>query len=66
MVGAREIAKAAKAGKVKHVVVATNCPDVLLAGVYDAGIKIEIFEGDTAQLGTKLGKPFPVAMVGYE
>lgn len=67
IVGAREIAKAAKAGKVKHVIIATNCPDFLLSRINELKeIKIEKFEGDETQLGTKLGKSFPVAMVGFE
>jgi ribosomal protein L30E len=66
IVGAREIAKAAKAGKIKHVVVASNCPDFLLAQFQNLGVRIDKFDGDQSQLGTKLGKPFPVAMVGFE
>lgn len=66
VVGAREIEKAAKSGKIKHVIVASNCPDFLLSRFQSLSIKIDRFEGDQAQLGTKLGKPFPVAMVGFE
>jgi ribosomal protein L30E len=66
LVGAREIAKAVRAGKIKHVVVAANCPESLLGRFSDTGVKMEKFDGDESQLGTKLGRPFPVAMVGYE
>lgn len=65
LVGAREVARAAKAGKVAHVVVASNCPDFLLASFSGLNVRIDRFDGDQAQLGTKLGKPFPVAMVGF-
>jgi ribosomal protein L30E len=67
-IGAREIAKGIKAGKIKHIVIASNCPDFLLARLneFKSNVKIEAFGDDEAQLGTKLGKPFPVAMVGYE
>ncbi len=66
IVGTREIAKAAKAGKVKHVIVASNCPEFLLPRLAGLNVKIERFDGDQTMLGTKLGKPFPVAMVGFE
>lgn len=66
IVGARQIAKAAKSGRVKHVVVASNCPDFLLSSISSTGVKVDKFDGDSSQLGTKLGKPFPVAMVGFE
>lgn len=66
IVGAREIAKNMKAGKIKHIVIAKNCPDFLIKKIDDKGVRIEVFDGDESQLGTKLGKPFPVAMVGYE
>jgi len=64
VIGAREIARAAKAGKIRQVVVASNCPGFLIERIEKA--KIDRFDGDQSQLGTKLGKPFPVAMVGYE
>ena len=66
IVGAREIAKAVKQGKVKYVVSAANCPEFLLSRISELNVKMDRFEGDQAQLGTKLGKPFPVAMVGFE
>ena len=64
IIGAREISKAIKAGKVKKVVVANNCPKKLVTNL--GNIKVEVFDGDQSQLGTKLGKPFPVAMVGLK
>jgi len=64
MIGAREIALAVKAGKVKKVIVADNCPDFLVQKI--GKVKVEKFSGSQRELGTKLGKPFAVAMVGYE
>ncbi len=66
MIGTREIARAVKAGKVKRVIAAKNCPQQLLDKVKHESVATEIFDGDEKQLGTKLGKPFSVAMVGYE
>lgn len=63
VIGAREISKGVKSGVVKKVVVAKNCPKHLIEKL--GNVKVEIFNGDQTQLGTKLGKPFPVAMVGF-
>ena len=67
-IGAREIIRSIRNGRIKHVVVADNCPEFLFLMIknLENQIKIEKFEGDESQMGTKLGKPFPVAMVGYE
>ncbi|MFA4820137.1 MAG: ribosomal L7Ae/L30e/S12e/Gadd45 family protein [Candidatus Aenigmatarchaeota archaeon] len=64
IIGARQIAVAVENGKVKKVVVAKNCPKTIIAKL--GNIKVEVFDGDQIQLGTKLGKPFPVAMVGFK
>ncbi len=64
IIGTKEVVKAINTGKVKHVVVASNCPDFLVKKIPE-GTKVEKFEGDQKFLGTKLGYPFPVAMVGY-
>ena len=66
VVGAREIAKAAKEGKIRHIIIASNCPDFLVARLEGTGARIERFDGDEQQLATKLGKPFPIAMAGFE
>ncbi len=62
--GFREIVKAIKAGKVKKVVVAKNCPKDMVEKL--GKVQIEVYDGDQVQLGTKLGKPFPVAMAGFK
>ena len=66
IIGPREIAKAIDAGKVKTVVAAKNCPLDLIEKMKSKKVKVEIFEGDQKELGTKLGKPFHVAIVGYD
>jgi len=66
IIGPREIAKAIEAGKVKTVVAAKNCPLDLIEKMKSKKVKVEIFEGDQKELGTKLGKPFHVAIVGYD
>ena len=63
IIGAKEIAKGVKNGTIKKVVVAKNCPKSAAEKL--GNVKIDMFEGDQTQLGTKLGKPFPVAMVGF-
>ena len=59
------VVKLAKAGKIKRVIIASNCPQNLYSSMPE-NITKEKFAGDETMLGTKLGKPFPVAMVGYE
>ena len=63
VIGAKEITKGVKAGSIKKVIVASNCPQSAVGKL--GNVKIDVFDGDQTQLGTKLGKPFPVAMVGF-
>ena len=65
IIGTKEIAKALKDGKIKKIVIASNCPDFLVEKLGNTDVSIERFSEDESQLGTKLGKPFPIAMVGY-
>lgn len=65
IIGSRQIIEAIKNGKVNLVIAADNCPAKLIENARKADkIDIKIFEGDEQQLGTKLGKPFPIAMIG--
>ena len=64
IIGTREILKAISSGKIKRVLIAKNCPPELRDKIPKE--LAESFEGNEKQLGTKLGKPFPVAMAGYE
>lgn len=69
IIGVREIAKCIKAGNVKKVIIARNCPEFLIDKINKINknsIEIQMFNGDQKELGTRLGKNFPVAMVGYE
>ena len=66
VVGTKDIVKGAQNGRIKHVIVASNCPSFLVLRLNDLRIKVEKFEGDQSQLATKLGKAFPVAMIGFE
>ena len=64
VIGTREIAKAAGSGRVNKVIVAKNCPEELIKKV--SGVAVSTFDGNQDELGTRIGKPFPVAMIGYE
>jgi len=67
IIGAKEIIKAIKAGNVKLVIVASNCPDFLINKIEQAGsVQIKQFSGNQKELGTRLGKPFIISMVGFE
>jgi large subunit ribosomal protein L30e len=64
VIGAKEIAKAAGNGRVNKLIVARNCPEELIKKVSVSDVKM--FDGNQDELGTRIGKPFPVAMIGYE
>jgi len=70
-IGTKEVVKAINGGKVRKVVLASNCPEFLEKRILDAtkfnesSVEIIKFRGDQSELGTKIGKPFPVALVGY-
>lgn len=69
VIGLKEIKKGIEDGKITTVVFANNCPDRLknkIKGIKDRKFKIEEFNGDGARLGTAIGKPFPVAAVGFK
>lgn len=65
LIGTREIVKSINTGKVKRVIAAKNCPEFLTQKIPES-VVLQIFDGDERELGIKIGKPFPVAMVGYE
>ncbi|HLD83578.1 MAG TPA: ribosomal L7Ae/L30e/S12e/Gadd45 family protein [archaeon] len=64
VIGTKEIVKGIAAGKIKEVIVASNCPEELVKKLGKA--QVRIFEGTERELATKLGKPFLVAMAGFE
>lgn len=70
IIGAREILKGIKAGEIKRVIIASNCPDWLLNKITSAegasNLQPERFASNERELGTALGKAFAVAMVGFK
>jgi ribosomal protein L30E len=64
LIGSREIKKKIKEGKIKTVIIAKNCPEKLYKDLKD--VEVLMFEGDQQELGLKMGKGFPVAMIGIE
>jgi len=55
--GIRTVRQAARTGKARLVVVASNCPD----DMSDVTAKVYKFPGTNAELGAACGKPFSVA-----
>ena len=55
--GIRSVRLAAKAGKARLVVLASNCPKE----VTGVGAKVFTFPGTNAELGAACGKPFSVS-----
>ena len=66
IIGYKEITNGIKEGKVKKVLVANNCPQHLVDEIRKTDVVVEEFDGDQEKLGTKFGKPFPVALVGLK
>lgn len=64
VIGMREIVKGINSEEVKEVIIANNCPENLIEKI-PKSTKVKIFSGNQKELGTKLGKPFPVSAVGY-
>ncbi len=62
VIGFNQVLKGYKDGKIKQVVVAKNCPEKIVKEFKN----VQVFNGDQEQLGTRLGKPFFVAVVGFE
>ena len=60
IIGFRQVKKALKNGLLERVLVAGNAPSFIKNEFKDA----EKFKGDSIKLGTYVGKPFPVAVVG--
>ena len=64
IIGPKEIKKAIKSGSIINITVAKNCPKSLIDSIKKEGIEVKMFSGDQKELGTHIGKPFPVAVVG--
>lgn len=65
LIGTRTVIKALKTGSVKSVIIATNTPDNVKKDLQHyastADTPLHNFNGTGKQLGTFLGKPFPVS-----
>jgi ribosomal protein L30E len=66
VVGAKEVVKSAASGKVKTIIVASNCPEPIMSKLAATGVAVRRFKGDQKALGTALGKPFSVSAAGFE
>ncbi|MBI4895366.1 MAG: ribosomal L7Ae/L30e/S12e/Gadd45 family protein [Candidatus Aenigmarchaeota archaeon] len=66
VIGPREIKKAVKEGVVTNVLAAKNCPSNLIEDLKKEGVDVKMFHGDQKELGTHIGKPFAVAIVGQK
>ena len=66
-IGAKSSIDAIKKGMAKLVVVAANCPKNEYADIERyaqlSGIKVQIFEGTSWDLGETVGKPFMVSAI---
>lgn len=66
IIGPREIRKGIKEGTVISVLAAKNCPPNLVESIKKDGVDVKMFAGDQKELGTHIGKPFAVAIVGQK
>lgn len=70
IIGLRRTIKELKLGKIKKVVIANNCPTGIKNDLeHDAKLSsaaVEIFDGDSASLGSQCGKPFKATVVGIK
>lgn len=68
IIGTREIMKAMEKGEIEKVIVASNAPEEIKQKLFDVAQKKNVTveeDGDEIKLATKVGKPFPIAAVGY-
>lgn len=67
IIGWKETYRAAKNGEVDVVIIAKHCPDKIINKFKELkNLKIEMPDITQEQLGTMLGKPFYVAVVGFK
>lgn len=68
ILGSRKTIKYLKAGKLKTIIIAKNCPENVKKDLEHyskiSKIKVERFDGTGKQLGVFCGKPFPIATIG--
>lgn len=67
IIGYRRSIKFIKSNIPKSIVVANNIPDSMKKRIEEvaqlSSVKVEVFEGDSINLGVLCGKPFPVGVV---
>lgn len=63
VLGYRKTKRLVATGKASLVVLANNCPAHFAAELQQAGAKIEMFEGNSRELGIVYGKPFNVSVL---
>lgn len=70
IIGSRKVIKKLKLGKLKLIVMASNCPEHIKNEIeyYSklSNVKVDVFDGTGKELGVFCGKPFPIAVIGIE
>ena len=70
VIGTREVLRGLKSSKISSIFYSSNCPKDFLDDLNNYGslaeVKIEKFEGNSANLGEACGKPFNVSVVGIK
>ncbi len=68
VIGANSVKKMLRAGRLKVVVLASNCPENIKDDIMHysklAAAKVENFESTGKELGIICGKPFSIAVLG--
>ena len=68
--GYKESLKSLKHGGVKFVVIANNMPEEMRREIeHNANIgkvKVDVFSGNSKELGTFCGKPFPISVIAMK
>lgn len=65
-VGTKETLRLVSQGKIKSVLIASNCPDNVKSDLKEQSAEVMIFDGNSKELGIICGKPFNIAVVGLE
>ena len=70
VIGKREVLKALKNGKIKEVILSSNCPDELVKDINHlaqiSNTETKKYNGTSKELGVFCGKPFPIAIMGIK
>ena len=70
VIGGNSVLRGVKTGSVKSIIRASNFPDSVMMDLNHyksvGNISIEIFNGNSKQLGEVCGKPFNVSIIGLK